>query len=140
MFLAFPSESLSIREDKNTPAACCANLNTSSARLLHRTTIDCLAGPARFGEARLERVSGEDSLAALAPLFFLCRLRGLFLFGASGSGALLMDAFFSATLSRPPLERVLAWVVRAPGTLVDCHRRNMRSIFRGCYPLGGVSA
>jgi hypothetical protein len=58
---------------------------------------------------------------ALAPLFFLCRLRGLFLFGASGSGVPLMDAFFSATLSRPPLERVLAWVVRATGTLIGCH-------------------
>jgi hypothetical protein len=69
-----------------------------------------------------------DSLAALAPLFFLCHLRGLFLFGASGSGALLMDAFFSATLSRPPLEGPLAWVVPALGELV-CHGGNMRSIF-----------
>jgi hypothetical protein len=74
-----------------------------------------------------------DSLATLAPLFFLCRLRGLFLFGASGSGAPLMDAFFSATLSRPPLERVLVWVVRATGTLIGCHGRNIRSIFRGRY-------
>jgi hypothetical protein len=70
-----------------------------------------------------------DSLAALAPLFFLGHLRGLFLFGASGSGALLMDAFFSATLSRPPLEGPLAWVAPALGELV-CHGGNMRSIFR----------
>jgi len=42
-----------------------------------------------------------DSLAALAPLFFLCRLRGLFLFGERFRG-LLMDAFFSTTFSGPP--------------------------------------
>jgi hypothetical protein len=78
-----------------------------------------------------------DSLAALAPLFFPCHLRGLFLFGASGSGAPLMDAFFSATLSRPPLERVLIWVVRATGTLIGCHGRNIRSIFPGRYPDSG---
>jgi hypothetical protein len=79
----------------------------------------------------------SDSLAALAPLFFLCGLRGFLLFGASGSGALLMDAFFSATLSRPSLERVLVWVVRTTGTLFGCHGRNIRSIFRGRYPHSG---
>jgi hypothetical protein len=49
-----------------------------------------------------------------------------------------MDAFFSATLSRPPLERVLIWVVRARGTLIGCHGQNIRSIFRGRYPHGGA--
>ena len=81
----------------------------------------------RASEPNYVRAS-VDSLAALAPLFFLCRLRGLFLFGASGSGALLMDAFFSATLSRPPLEGPLAWVVPALGERV-CHGGNMHSIF-----------
>jgi hypothetical protein len=79
-----------------------------------------------------------DSLAALAPLFFLCRLRGLFLFGASGSGAPLMEAFFSATLSRPPLERLLAWVLPTRGALISYHSRNIRSIFRGRYPCAGA--
>jgi hypothetical protein len=77
-----------------------------------------------------------DSLAPLAPLFFLRGRRRLFLFGASGSGALLMDAFFSATLSGPPLEGPLAWVVPALGELV-CHGRNMGSIFRARYPHSG---
>jgi hypothetical protein len=79
-----------------------------------------------------------DSLAALVPLFFLRRLRGLFLFGASDSGAPLMDAFFSSTLSRPPLERLLAWVLHARRTLIGCHGRNIRSIFRGRYPRAGT--
>jgi hypothetical protein len=60
----------------------------------------------------------------------------LFLFGASGSGALLMDAFFSATLSRPPLEGALAWVAPALGELV-CHGGNMRSIFRRRHTVRG---
>jgi hypothetical protein len=80
--------------------------------------------------ARMTRACSLDApLMLLAPLFFLCRFRGLFLFGASGSGALLMDAFFSATLSRPTLEGPLAWVVPALGELV-CHGGICARFFR----------
>jgi hypothetical protein len=47
-----------------------------------------------------------------------------------------MDAFFSATLSRPPLEGPLAWVAPALGELV-CHGENMRSIFRRRHTVRG---
>jgi hypothetical protein len=49
-----------------------------------------------------------------------------------------MDTFFSATLSRPPLERLLAWVLPTRGALISYHSRNIRSIFSGRYPCAGA--